>query len=475
MAALGLGDDRGLPVPRPARPPPGPRRRQPAAGARRARRATRRGSPPLGRRLAQLPVDPRLGRMVLEADRLGCADEVIVDRRRAVDPGPARAPGRAARAGRPAARPLRRRALRLPRLPEPVALPARAAARAVGQPVPQALPSASSCTTCASASGRTSSASCAPRRKEVGVDAQPARRPSRERHPPRAARRAALARRRCKRRADGREYLGARGARFAIFPGLGARAKQPPTWVMVAELVETSRLWGRDVARIEPEWVEPLAEHLVKRTYSEPRWDAKRGAGRRHRAGDALRAADRRRPHGRLRARSTRSLVARAVHPPRAGRGRLGDAPPLLRATTSALRRGGRGARGARPPARHPRRRRGAVTTSTTRAIPADVVSGAHFDRWWRDARRARPRPADLHARAARRPGRGRRARPARPPDGVAARATSTLPLTYRFEPGAERRRRDRARAARRRSPQLRADGLRLARARRCARSSSPR
>src|SRR2546422_4897203 len=47
---------------------------------------------------------------------------------------------------------------------------------------------------------------------------------------------------------------------------------------MAAELVETSRLWGRIAAKIEPEWVEPLAEHIVKRTYSEPRWSASRGA-----------------------------------------------------------------------------------------------------------------------------------------------------------------------------------------------------
>ena len=47
---------------------------------------------------------------------------------------------------------------------------------------------------------------------------------------------------------------------------------------MAAELVETSRLWGRTVAAIEPEWVEPVAAHLVKRTYSEPRWSRSRGA-----------------------------------------------------------------------------------------------------------------------------------------------------------------------------------------------------
>lgn len=74
-----------------------------------------------------------------------------------------------------------------------------------------------------------------------------------------------------------RDYLGARGSRFVIFPGSGL-AKKPPAWVMAAELVETSRLFARTAARIRPEWIEPLAEHLVRRTYSEPRWSGRQGA-----------------------------------------------------------------------------------------------------------------------------------------------------------------------------------------------------
>ncbi|SDD20161.1 ATP-dependent RNA helicase HrpA [Glycomyces harbinensis] len=77
--------------------------------------------------------------------------------------------------------------------------------------------------------------------------------------------------------ADTREYLGGRNAKFAIFPGSGL-AKKQPRWVVAGELVETSRLWGRVCAKIEPEWVEPLAEHLLKRTYSEPHWSKKAGA-----------------------------------------------------------------------------------------------------------------------------------------------------------------------------------------------------
>ena len=72
------------------------------------------------------------------------------------------------------------------------------------------------------------------------------------------------------------EFTGARNARFALFPA-SALFKKPPKWVMVAELVETSRLWGRMVARIEPEWIEPLAPHLIKRSYSDPHWEKAQG------------------------------------------------------------------------------------------------------------------------------------------------------------------------------------------------------
>ncbi|QIM62654.1 ATP-dependent RNA helicase HrpA [Pasteurellaceae bacterium Orientalotternb1] len=72
-------------------------------------------------------------------------------------------------------------------------------------------------------------------------------------------------------------YLGARNAHFAIFPN-SVLFKKQPKWVMAAELVETSKLWGRMVAKIEPEWVEPLAQHLTKSSYSEPHWAKSKGA-----------------------------------------------------------------------------------------------------------------------------------------------------------------------------------------------------
>ncbi|QCR36052.1 ATP-dependent RNA helicase HrpA [Nissabacter sp. SGAir0207] len=77
--------------------------------------------------------------------------------------------------------------------------------------------------------------------------------------------------------ADKQEFTGARNARFVVFPGSGL-FKKPPKWVMVAELVETSRLWGRIAARIDPEWIEPLAQHLIKRSYSDPHWEKGQGA-----------------------------------------------------------------------------------------------------------------------------------------------------------------------------------------------------
>src|SRR4051812_25093651 len=69
------------------------------------------------------------------------------------------------------------------------------------------------------------------------------------------------------------EYTGARGNKFAIFPG-STLFKRRPQWMMSAEIVETTKLYARTNARIDPEWVEQAAEHLVKRAYSEPRWEA---------------------------------------------------------------------------------------------------------------------------------------------------------------------------------------------------------
>lgn len=73
------------------------------------------------------------------------------------------------------------------------------------------------------------------------------------------------------------DYLGPRQTRFFVFPG-SHLFRRKPKWVAAAEWVETSKLYARTLAKIEPEWIEPLAQHLVTRSYSEPHWEKKRGA-----------------------------------------------------------------------------------------------------------------------------------------------------------------------------------------------------
>lgn len=75
---------------------------------------------------------------------------------------------------------------------------------------------------------------------------------------------------------ENREYLGARGTRFVIAPGTPLAGK-PPKWVVAANLVETTRVYARMVAAVEPQWIAAAGEHLLKRTYSEPHWQAQRG------------------------------------------------------------------------------------------------------------------------------------------------------------------------------------------------------
>ena len=88
---------------------------------------------------------------------------------------------------------------------------------------------------------------------------------------------------------DGNDYTGARGSRFHLFPA-SALFKAKPKWVMAAELVETTKLYARDVAAIQPEWIEQEAPHLVRYHYFEPHWEQKRG-GQRREAGQRRRPA----------------------------------------------------------------------------------------------------------------------------------------------------------------------------------------
>ncbi|WP_166907237.1 ATP-dependent RNA helicase HrpA [Mycobacterium sp. DL440] len=79
------------------------------------------------------------------------------------------------------------------------------------------------------------------------------------------------------REGESRDYVGARNSKFVLAPG-SVLTKKPPRWIVVADLVETSRLFGRIAAKVEPEAIERVAGHLVQRNYSEPHWEAKRGA-----------------------------------------------------------------------------------------------------------------------------------------------------------------------------------------------------
>ena len=79
------------------------------------------------------------------------------------------------------------------------------------------------------------------------------------------------------REGESRDYAGARNSKFVLAPG-SVLTKKPPRWIVVADLVETSRLFGRIAAKVEPEAIERVAGHLVQRNYSEPHWEARRGA-----------------------------------------------------------------------------------------------------------------------------------------------------------------------------------------------------
>ncbi|MBO0829708.1 MAG: ATP-dependent RNA helicase HrpA, partial [Streptosporangiales bacterium] len=226
------------------------------------------------------------------------------------------------------------------------------------------------------------------------------------------------------------EYLGARGTRFALFPG-SALFKRSPRWVMAAELVETSRLWARTVARIEPEWVEPVAKHLVRRTYSEPHWEKKQGA---------VMAYERVTLYG-IPIVTQRKVTYASIDPALSRELFIRHAlvygdwetrheffhrnRELLDEVDDLERRA---------------RRRDIVVDDETlfafydERIPDDVVSARHFDAWWKKARRKTPdlltfdQDALVNADAT-------TVSASQFPDAW-QQDDVTLPLTYRFEPG---------------------------------------
>ena len=380
----------------------------------------------LGRRLADLPVDPRMGRMVLEGDRLGCAGEVIVIAAALSIQDPRERPAdKTAQADQLHARfadedsdflaylNLWRYLRGLQRSLSSNQFRKRCLAEHLHhlrvrewQDLVEQLRQAA---------------------KGVGV------RFNREPGEPREIHLALLSGLLSHvgvKDPRGREYGGARGARFMVFPGSGL-ARRPPPWVMVAELVETSRLWGRTAARIEPADLEPLAQHLVKRTYSEPRWDARRGsvvATERVTLYGLPIVTDRSVAYGRIDPVLSRELFIRRalVEGDWDGRHAFLAENRRLVEEVEALE--------------HRVRRRDilagdeAIFAFYDERVPADVVSARHFDRWWRDERRERPDALTL-------------TRDVLVREGVAVDARAwpeswtqgelTLSLAYRFEPGA--------------------------------------
>ncbi|WP_405448218.1 ATP-dependent RNA helicase HrpA [Streptomyces achromogenes] len=183
------------------------------------------------------------------------------------------------------------------------------------------------------------------------------------------------------------EYLGARNAKFAIFPGSALFRKQPK-FVMSAELVETSRLWARVNAKIEPEWVEPLAGHLLKRTYSEPHWEKDQAAVMAYEKvtlyGVPI-VAQRKVNYGRIDPEVSRELFIRNALVEgdwRTHHKFFADNRKLLSEVEEL---------------EHRARRRDIVVDDDTlfdfydQRVPEHVVSGAHFDSWWKHKRHEQP------------------------------------------------------------------------------------
>jgi ATP-dependent helicase HrpA len=231
---------------------------------------------------------------------------------------------------------------------------------------------------------------------------------------------------------DTREFLGARGTRFTVWPG-SALARKPPQWVMAAELVETSRLWGREVARIEPEWAEELGGHLVRRTYAEPHWSRSRGAAM---------ATERVTLYG------VPIVTGRLV-----GYARVDPAAARELFLRRALVEGDWEtpheffARNRRLLAEveeleHRARRRDILVDDQTlfdfydRRIPDEVVSARHFDAWWKRTRQERPDLLDFE-RSMLIEERAGAPEAADYPD-TWTQGGHRLRLTYQFEPGSD-------------------------------------
>ena len=228
---------------------------------------------------------------------------------------------------------------------------------------------------------------------------------------------------------DTREYAGARNTKFVLAPG-SVLTKRPPGWVVVADLVETSRLYGRTAARIDPAAVERVGAHLVQRSYSEPHWEAKRGevvAVERVTLYGLTLVAGRRIGYAQFEPALARELFIRHALVEGDWQTRhhfVRDNARLLEELAELEER--------------TRRRDLLVGDDEIFAlydarIPADVVSARHFDAWWKKQRHRTPElltfTRDELLRTENADDR---------PDTWQSGDDVALPLSYRFEPTAE-------------------------------------
>ncbi|MBW8797256.1 MAG: ATP-dependent RNA helicase HrpA [Streptomyces sp.] len=228
------------------------------------------------------------------------------------------------------------------------------------------------------------------------------------------------------------EYLGARNAKFALFPG-SALFKKAPRFVMSAELVETSRLWARVNAKIEPEWVEPLAGHLLKRTYSEPHWEKDQAAVMAFEKVTLYGVpiiADRKVNYGRIDPETSRELFIRNALVEgdwRTHHKFFADNRKLLSEVEEL---------------EHRARRRDIVVDDDTlfdfydQRVPEHVVSGAHFDSWWKRKRHEQPEFLDFEREMLIRESAGAVTKTDYPDSW--RQGQLKFRVTYQFEPGAD-------------------------------------
>ncbi|QGH68218.1 ATP-dependent RNA helicase HrpA [Pseudactinotalea sp. HY158] len=226
-----------------------------------------------------------------------------------------------------------------------------------------------------------------------------------------------------------REFAGARGTRFVVFPG-SHLAKKPPAWVMAAELVETSRLFARQVARIQPEWAEELGAHLVKRSYSEPYWSTKHGAAMAREKvllyGVAI-VADRPVPLARVDGALAREMFARHALVEGQWRSRhafLDRNAELLAGAEDLAARTRRPEIVADPEA---------LVEFYLARLPESATTARHFDSWWKKARRTDPDLLTFTPELLT-PGAETLDTDAFPEQWH--QGDLTLPLTYQFSPG---------------------------------------